>query len=322
MRRTRWLGVRATGEIVTGASEAEVYDAAHDLVWDGPESAAADSEVVRRARLREDPTLATDDELPDLAADLLRLGRTDDLTTELERRRASPPEREISLNRTTGALVAEEVTVPTPPSPPSPPADAVEIPPLHVRLWRSIWRTPPAYRWTALAILVVVSVLWVGSLVYEASQGGTAEPPPWSGSEVHTLTVCDPLDPAPWMDAAERWARAGWAVPDVSAAECTAAPPPGVVQIRTCGHIAEGLGTGCRDGWDGTAVLRGSPVSSGVVYVERFPERRCMRSHELGHVLGLGHTLAGSSVMAGDDETIPCGTEWRLLQRELYPEAP
>lgn len=179
----------------------------------------------------------------------------------------------------------------------------------------------------AIAITAALCVgvgAWVAYALITGDDGHG--PVPWEPTRVETLEVCP--SGAPWAEdvahAAAAWVAEGWRALDVRPGTCATVPEPGVVQVRDLYDVVSSCrpdagtwteqhpGTVCWQGrdrgvlyvedvWRGAGplgrVIREDVGPDSVGIERRPPTQREVVVHEVGHVLGLGHSTRATSVM-------------------------
>lgn len=152
-----------------------------------------------------------------------------------------------------------------------------------------------------------VNVAIGASLGFAAVTGGNHLPPPYSPTAISTVTVC----PSAWthygayLAARDRYVVQGCPAVSVRLGACEDGPRYGEAQVRACTDIVvlpDG-GIGCPEGyWDTVSLLDDGAYA--LVYIAGEAPSG-VEAHTLGHLLGLGHTTAATSVMAAEP-----GTDW------------
>lgn len=196
-------------------------------------------------------------------------------------------------------------------------------PPLPVRLWRSIWRTPLAYRWLALACVALVAVGWVAMTWDIATDGGDHRPPSYQvplTAEVHLCpSVQGSTAPARLEAARERAQAHGCPGPLLLEDACEGPPGPTVVQVRGWRDVVvdqvDGRGVylrGLQDEYTGHVSWHPLLPGTGVLH---WMDGRTHADGEWLHIAGVGnerpdgsdgHSTRATSAASSTHE----GTSW------------
>lgn len=183
-----------------------------------------------------------------------------------------------------------------------------------MKLWNPIsagepWRVK---RWRILGVclLALILVVGVGALTLAALGLDGSSPPPERGSTVTLLRVpaASPIPIRRVEESAQRWADHCWPALVVEAGPCIEGEGMACLlpMDGDCGE-PDHMGrepNGCTERPDGDG-----PVTWATVRV-RPTITRDELDHELGHVLGLGHAVGDSQLMAPI-----AGSSWAQLDR-------
>lgn len=178
-----------------------------------------------------------------------------------------------------------------------------------------------------------ITAFMIAVLGYAVIRGDTHPRPEYTPLAIHTVDVCasvaEKLDEITDVETYYQ----GLCYPGVESiavANCAGDPRPGHVQIRREGDMA-GLSDHFRPS------MRDDEASElydligidwardrAVVYWAPYGDLHCTPKHLWGHVKGLRHTSAATSIMAGEGDgglgAIPCGNSPALIDRcDLTP---
>lgn len=159
-------------------------------------------------------------------------------------------------------------------------------------MWEEV---PRSWQWYIGGLSAVVALLFVVGFL----TGGNHTDAPYTPTDYGLVSICPSA--SEHVDAAARAMHRleglGCPVPALERSPCLSGPGPGEVQVRACTDVLVGVPSCDEEHVD--LVLHGE--RQGLVYIA---SPRGV-AHAMGHVIGLGHTTAATSVMAD-----PPGNEW------------